>query len=346
MQRAKKLLGRIGRHISVRRLLSITGKQLVLPFYHVVSDEHLPHVANLYQYRNTQQFEHDLDVLLQYFEPVSLEQLLKGGEKPASFQKPSFHLSFDDGLRECAEVIAPILLRKGIPATFFLNSGFIDNKGLFYRYKVSLIIEHINQNEISREELNTIQALMPEGSKQLKDVVSVKKLLLSLGYEHQFVINQIADAFDLDFGTYTRQHKPYLTKLQVQELINTGFTIGAHSIDHPNYNKLELIEQVEQTLDSVHYVREVFQVPYGVFAFPFTDSGVGSQFFNKMYPKGHQRLLDLSFGTAGLKQDAYPLHLQRIPMEDYPSGALQAIKSAYMTSAVQQSLGINRIKRR
>jgi len=345
MNATKRLLGGIGRHFSIAQLVSITGKQLFLPFYHVVSSQHLPHVAHLYQYRDTEAFGRDLEVLLRYFEPVSLQQLLQKTESATGFTKPSFHLTFDDGLRECAEVVAPILLQKGIPATFFLNSGFIDNRGLFYRYKVSLIIEHIKQNEISKPEEVAIQALLPDGARKFKSPEQIIHLLLSLSYEHQFIINQIADIFGLDFGNYLRLQKPYMTKAQVKQLIEGGFTIGAHSIDHPKYSKLELVEQQEQTLESLRHIQEVFEVPYKAFAFPFTDDGVGHSFFAEMY---HQepRQLDLSFGTAGLKKEAFPRHLQRTAMEGSQFDALQIIKSAYMASMVQQSLGINRIKRR
>ena len=113
-----------------------------LPFYHVVSDSKLPHVLN-YPYRNTHQFIRELDYLLTHFNPVSLEDLLS----KENIGKPVFHLSFDDGLKECTEVIAPLLVNKGIPATFFINSGFVDNKTLFHRYKASLIQTSLSQKE-------------------------------------------------------------------------------------------------------------------------------------------------------------------------------------------------------
>ena len=344
MHPLKRFIAGIGSHISTPQLIALTGKRLVLPFYHVVSNTHLPHIAHLYQYKTVAQFEQDLDWLLQYFEPVSLHQIM--AHKPANyFDKPAFHLTFDDGLREAAEVIAPILLRRGIPATFFINSAFIDNKGLFYRYKVSLIIDHIQQNDVSRGELEGIRAMMPKGAPKLAHQEDIKNLLMTLGYEHQFVINQIAETFELDFGSFLRLQKPYMVKSQVRQLIADGFTIGAHSIDHPMYNKLELIEQTEQTLESVHYVQEVFQIPYRAFAFPFTDQGVRNNFFEAMYHHGTPQL-DLSFGTAGLKKDIWPQHLQRIAMEDKGHNAQENTRAAYLTSLVQQLLGINRIKRR
>ncbi len=345
MQSIKKLIGHIGRQFSVPRLVAITGKQLVLPFYHVVSNDRLPHINHLYKYVGTKAFERDLDSLLKNFKPITLQQMINAGGQASNFDKPSFHLTFDDGLRECADVIAPILFRKGIPATFFLNSGFVDNRGLFYRFRVSLILEHIHENEISTSELQAIRDLMPEGAPDLKDTEAVVGLLKTLTYEHQFVINQVADIFEIDFGTFLRKQKPYMSKTQILKLIDDGFTFGAHSIDHPLYQKLELEEQLEQTRESLHYVQEVLQVPYKVFAFPFTDDGVSTDFFNELYDK-EKPLVDLTFGTAGLKTDSHTKHLQRIAMDGSELTALQSVKAAYAASAVQQMFGINRVKRK
>jgi len=345
MQPVKNLLGQLGRQFSIPMFIAKTGKQLILPFYHTISNDYLPHIAHLYRYNNEKEFERDLDLLLKHFDPITLQELIDSDGNGAYFSKPSLHLSFDDGLRECAEIIAPMLLRKGIPATFFVNSGFVDNRGLLYRFKVSLIMDKIQKSEISHGELAAIQALMPEGARKPKDPAAIKKLLSKLGYEHQFVINQIADVFEIDFGVFLRNQKPYMTKTQIKTLVSDGFTIGAHSIDHPMYSKLDIVEQLEQTTESLHYVQEVFHVPYRVFAFPFTDDGVSARFFDELYNQG-EPLVDLSFGTAGLKTDIHAKHLQRIPMDGSKLNAEQIIKTAYTASLIQQTLGINDVKRR
>ena len=90
----------IGKLVPATSLLKISAP-VFLPFYHVVSNDELPHILNL-KYRNVEQFEKELDFYLQHFTPVSLEDLLL----PVSLKKKSFHITFDDGLRECTEIIA------------------------------------------------------------------------------------------------------------------------------------------------------------------------------------------------------------------------------------------------
>src|SRR5947209_3002929 len=74
-------------------------------------------------------------------------------------------------------------------------------------------------------------------------------------------------------------NKPYLTSKQITGLLDSGFTIGAHSVDQPDYSELSFADQVRQTIDSFKFVRETFHLKYGVFAFPFSDYGISKDFF-------------------------------------------------------------------
>ena len=122
-------------------LLRLTGQKVILPLYHVVSDEPLAHIRHLYPVKSVAAFRADLDYLLKYLEPIDLLVLQDHVSGKKRLEKPGFLLTFDDGLREFHDVVAPILQEKGIPAVCFLNNGFLDNDGLFFRYKASLLVE-------------------------------------------------------------------------------------------------------------------------------------------------------------------------------------------------------------
>lgn len=275
---------------SLNSLVSLSGQRLVLPFYHAVSDEELPHISALYPHKSVASFIKDLDTLLQYFEPIDLQQLIQLVQNKEQPRKPVFHLSFDDGLREVYEIVRPILLDKGIPATAFINTAFIDNKALFYRYGESLKTNNIDPQEF----LNTC--------------------------------------------------KPYMSTQQIRQWLDDGFTIGGHSVDHPLYSTISLNEQVRQTMESVDHLQEQFKLNYRAFAFPFTDDGLGRKLFDLLHDPDAIDL-DISFGTAGLKQDINHSHLQRIPMEGTGMNAEQTLKAEYLYYLVKMPLGKNQILR-
>ena len=112
-----------------------TAKRFVIcPFYHAISDTPLPHITPLYRHRTETEFRKDLDWLLAHYTPIRWNEI----DEYERMQKPAFCLTFDDGLKEFYTIAAPILEEKKIPCVCFLNSAFVDNKDMMFRYKEAL----------------------------------------------------------------------------------------------------------------------------------------------------------------------------------------------------------------
>lgn len=284
----------LARILSADRLYKTAGP-VFLPFYHTVSNKNLNYIKN-YPYRNEKVFEQELDYLLKYFTPISLEELA-ANPNPS---KKVFHLSFDDGLSECADVIAPILLRKGIPATFFVNTGFVDNKALFHRYKASLILSQLEQNPDSQAELFLFQ----HGIK--------RDNLLQTTHQHSDVLDEAAEIMEMDFGSFLENEKPYLSTKKIKKLHKSGFSIGGHGHDHPEFWTLKPKEQRRQVEKSMEWIVKHIQPKIKAFSFPFTDDAVSKKMIRKLKK---EQVCDITFGTAGLKYDSLSSHFQRVPME-------------------------------
>lgn len=282
--------------------------RLLLPFYHLVSDEAPAHVRHLYPVRGVRKFREDLDFLLKHFQPIDFETLWQHVLEQRRFDRPVFHLSFDDGLRECHEVVAPILLEKGVPATFFLNTDFVDNRGLMFRYKASLL-------------------------KSSGQVFPSDPLTIRYGQRH--LLDDWATRIGLDFSNYLAVEKPYLETAQIRTLQRQGFTFGAHSLDHPRYSEITFDEQIRQSVESLRALAPLLGETPPAFAFPFTDDGVGRAFFQALVEQTGSTLL--TFGTAGAKQGILPTHLHRCPMERNTQTA-RAVISAALAKAVLRKM--------
>jgi len=69
-------------------------------FYHVVSDERLPHVENLYPYKTPAIFEHDLVYLKQHFVLLSETDFQVARKHELPPRPTSIAVTFDDGFSE------------------------------------------------------------------------------------------------------------------------------------------------------------------------------------------------------------------------------------------------------
>jgi peptidoglycan/xylan/chitin deacetylase (PgdA/CDA1 family) len=286
----------------------VSEEACLLPYYHMVSDEIIPHVSPLYRFRSTAEFEADLDYFLRRRRAVSIGEFLEAVRATGAPPNRSFLLTFDDGFREMHSVVMPILMKKGVPATFFLTSSTIDNVEMVHHQKIGLLLDRRQALGGRFPEPEALRLLALAGLSG-GDVVAVLK---SVPWKSRAALDQVAQACDLDFADYLRRRQPYVTSDDVRDLARNGMGIGAHSIDHPRYAEIPLEEQVRQTRESMGALTRQFALNLRAFAFPHTDHGVSAEFFNRVFRGG---ILDVSFGTSGPAQDPIKLNFQRFTME-------------------------------
>jgi peptidoglycan/xylan/chitin deacetylase (PgdA/CDA1 family) len=283
-------------------------RRFIVPYYHMVNDGEVLHIKHLYAHKSVKHFKDDIDYLLTNYKPIDLRDLITIIKNGCLLPANSFLLTFDDGFREMHDIVAPILLEKGIPATFFINSDFVDNKKLCYQHKASILVECFKKS-MSASIHTKVKAILVKNDIHFDDIISG---VLSIKYYQKDIINNIAQLIDLDFDEYLIKNRLYLTSHQIEALIKNGFTVGGHSIDHPLYSLLSLSDQLYQTEESVKFMKNTFDLGYGTFAFPHGDNMVSRNFFRRLYSSG---LVDVSFGTGGMIEDEFPRNIQRISFE-------------------------------
>ncbi len=257
-------------------------------YYHTVSDESLPHIEHLYKYKGIESFKRDLDYLASHYTMISPSQLLN----KESIPDDSCLLTFDDGFSECKTIIAPLLLEKGIEAAFFITSDFLDNKDMYFRNQLSVLINALDKNEYSQTQLECCNSLFPDS---MVDGKELKEAILTLSYENKDILDRAFTILDLDMKEYLGKSKPYMSSEDVQWLVDKGFYIGSHSINHAPLNKLPFDEQINQMLESTNTICSKYNLPYRISSLPHNDRGLEGAFFHQM------RLnLDLLFGGHGL----------------------------------------------
>jgi peptidoglycan/xylan/chitin deacetylase (PgdA/CDA1 family) len=286
----------------------LSGVSLVVPFYHMVSDAHVPHVSNLYRFRTVAEFKSDVEFLVRHFEPVTLTDIVDALNGTRTFHRQCFHLTFDDGFREMHDIVAPILQRFGVPATFFLNTAFLDGGGLAHHNALSLLLESFESRHVSQAILCQAESLLSPTNV----CPNFRSRILSIRHDQKFLASALAKILEVDFDQYVHATQPYLSSQQIAMLLAKGFSIGAHSHDHPLYADLPLPKQLEQTRMSMDLIRTRFAVNTKAFAFPYNDDGVPRSFFSAVFD---EPFLDVSFGTSGLVPHFHPRNIQRVSFE-------------------------------
>lgn len=326
----KALLRPVASAGSLDNHLKRSGLRVVPVFYHAVSPNTLPYLRHLYAHPKPERFRKDLLMLLQHMQPLSLDDLLQG-RIPVD-GRPGFHLSFDDGLRCVVEVALPILKEMGVPATLFVNPDFVGNNDIFYRYKASLLLNHIAMRPSQTKLWEIAEYLNAKADREM-----IKEAILAIPYADRHRMDELAQISWLDFGPQIEELRPYATETELKVWRDAGYSLGAHSMDHPDYRELEPDEQVRQTIDSMDWVQQQFNLDYRAFAFPFTDAGLPKQLFDTL--SEHERPPDLLFGSGGLNLERHPGHYQRIPVEQMRGNLADALKTELLYFRLKKRLG-------
>jgi peptidoglycan/xylan/chitin deacetylase (PgdA/CDA1 family) len=306
---AKKLLLNACSLFPVKPLLQLNkGNTLFIPIYHAITDEKLSHLEHLMPYgsKTPKQFENDLDHLLKHLKPISLDTLYDCVVNKKAIPENSFIVTFDDGLRQVYENAMPILLRKGVPAIFFINTSVIDNQDLLFRYKSSLIVEQVLSFQKSGKSLDAAMAVLKQNNAIFDG--NIVFAVMKISYKQSPILDSLASVLDLSWVDYLAKEKPYMTGAQLQDLKAKGFYLGGHTVHHPELWKLSNEEAVSETYGSAKFMMDTYGLPFSSFAFPFTDVQIKNQFFEGVQQAGG---IDLMFGSQKLKRDIQPNTLQR-----------------------------------
>jgi peptidoglycan/xylan/chitin deacetylase (PgdA/CDA1 family) len=229
-------------------------------------------------------------------------------------------------------VVLPILKENNIPATVFINTAFINNKDIFYRYKASLLIESYN---------SSFQSELSEYFNEEIEQGNFSNEVLNINYQNKGILDEIASLMKINFDDYLVNSQPYLSHDQINELLANNITIGAHSVDHPDFHTINLNDQIQQVVNSLNYLVQTFKINYKAFSFPFTDHNLPKELYEVMKNLDIQ----LTFGTSGIKDDIIDTSIQRIPIENSDHSAQKIIFKEYFYYIIKRLVGKHILKR-
>jgi peptidoglycan/xylan/chitin deacetylase (PgdA/CDA1 family) len=326
----KNIIYRVSRKIFLKNFRN----QSIFPYYHLVSDNNIQHIENLYQYKNVEQFLYDIKLLTSNYKSLNPKDLFEN-----KISKNSFLLTFDDGLQEVYTVIYPILKQNNISAIFFINPNFIDNKEALYKHYISIIISNLNNCGYKNETLLTISKMLSFSYTSVKEF---KNNIKNIKFSDKDKLKNVLLFLGLNIDNYLLENTPYLTKIQIQEMIDNGFYFGGHTMSHPPLNQLDFDEQKIEIISSIEWFKINFGINYTLFAFPFTDKNITKKVFNSIFEYDKNSRI---FGNSGIKEDFDPRIIQRFSLENPNKSSEKQIVTEHLYKIVNKLIGKYKIKR-
>jgi len=328
----KNKIKKIAEHIPLSFYMKIIHRDVVGLSYHVVSYETLPHIKHLYAFKTPKMFENDLIYLKNKFNLISYEKLEKFYNGSEKLKPKSLLLSFDDGFEECYSFIRPLLMKYNIPCIFFITTGFIDNQDMSSDLKASLCLEQIVSKGNST--LNKfIDSFNAKFNNEFSTMDEIKNWVQSIKVTQPNLIDKLCDILEIDEGAFLASHQPYLSTKKIKQLGIDGFTIGAHSLKHTNFNLLSKHEITENIIQSCQIIQSLTEQAHIPFAFPYSSEGMTGKFLDNV--RAINDYIGLFFGGDGVQKNNWPI-INRIcgdspiGIEKRSSNLVRLITQAYI----------------
>lgn len=177
-------------------------------------------------------------------------------------------ITFDDGYADNYTDALPLLREHGMPATFFVATGFLDGGRMWN----DTIIEAIRRCERDVIDLSAIDLpKLPIGSLAERRA-AIERCIGALKYRP--LPQRLADAEQVAAAAHAKPPDDLMmTSAQVRSLHGSGMQVGAHTVSHPILTRLSSDEAREEIAGSRAKLEELLDAPVSSFAYPNGKTG-------------------------------------------------------------------------
>lgn len=171
-----------------------------------------------------------LSALAETGTPVSMDEVAASRLEGTPLPRRAFAITFDDGFENNYSIAAPILADFGIPATFYVTSGFVEENRMSWTDRIELAVEAIAEGALD----------LPWGSRRFSGIEGRIALLEDIraqvkttpGLDPDAVATSVQE--QLGMAPVRASDHPLDQKLSWAQVAALGseFTVGGHSHNH------------------------------------------------------------------------------------------------------------------
>jgi peptidoglycan/xylan/chitin deacetylase (PgdA/CDA1 family) len=305
-ERLARFLAASGLGVALRRFGAWRGV-LVLNYHRIGDPRESPFEPDVFS-ATAETFREQIAFVGRHFDVVGPEEVAACLDRRGR----SVLITFDDGYRDNYEVAYPALRAHGLPATFFVTTGFLGRSRVSWWDEIAWMVGASRRDTLPPGPYLSASLSLdaPHRPETRRQVVRVFKALP--GNRTEEFLDFIAD------GTGTGRCPPseadglWMTWDMVRELRDAGMTIGGHTVDHAILAGLSAADQEEQVRGCDAQLRAELGTPMRFFSYPVGLPGTFDE---------HTRAclravgVELAFsGRGGFERDSTfdPLDVRRI----------------------------------
>jgi peptidoglycan/xylan/chitin deacetylase (PgdA/CDA1 family) len=229
-------------------------------------------------------FEAQIRFLSKQFQILGLEGLLElatctqiNARVSSHVGKPIALITFDDGYRDNFETALPILSKLGVPATFFIPTGFLEAARLPWWDHVACVLKRMRVPRLTlARRLGDVDPIVinlgptPGGQQRTMAITTVIRSFLDGAIEDEpWFLAQLDEQAEVPIDSRALGRELFLGWDQVRQLADAGMSVGSHGQSHRALAGLDDIAQRRELTESKRFLESSLGREVTAIAYPF-----------------------------------------------------------------------------
>jgi peptidoglycan/xylan/chitin deacetylase (PgdA/CDA1 family) len=177
-------------------------------------------------------------------------------------------ITFDDGYRDNYETAFPILKSEGVPATFFIATGFVDSPRVPWWDEIAWMVRTSGQDRIGPFRWLPARILLdePDRAGAIQTLLRAYKAMPAESTGR--FLDAIAEATCTGRCSADVGLSFWMTWDMLREMKSAGMTVAGHSVTHPILARTSIERQREEILGCGTRLAEEMGEPMKYFSYP------------------------------------------------------------------------------
>lgn len=262
-------------------------------------------------------FDRQMEMIRGLGTPVTLSELREAIQENRPLPRRPLLVTFDDGYRDNFELALPILLRHRIRATFFVATGYVENRRLFWWDKLAYLIARSRRSRIELDYPRPVEIDLRDRAKANGTLQRIVKATPDLDLER--FLYALGDAAEVELSHADERRfadELILTWKQVRALHEAGMDVQSHTRNHRVLQTLPRRELEDELRGSRQELEDVLKTSVFAVSYPVGRTIADSPALREAIASaGYELGFSNASGVNNLWQAVDPLDLRRISLD-------------------------------
>lgn len=208
---------------------ALTGAHPRILMYHRFS--RLPESGGV----SAEEFEWQVRYIAQHFNPVTVSQIASSLYGSQKLPRNSVAITVDDGYQDFYSIAWPILKKYGVPATFYVTTGFVDDAIWLWPDQLRYLLEKSPKSQ-AKYDFRLFVIETPISTRDFEgEFWRINQILLKADNSEKLeCLAGLARAWKVELPKRAPEPFHSVTWAQLNEMQSEGLEVGGHTVTHPS----------------------------------------------------------------------------------------------------------------